>query len=130
MRHTLKYCWTLPNTLLGCGFTAAVLLTGGRARIVDGVLEAHGGVAATALPRLPIGGGAAAITFGHVVLAPDAVLLRVTRAHERVHVRQYEVWGPLFIPAYLLASLWALLIGAGAYRGNYFERAARAAARH
>ena len=30
-----------------------------------------------------------------------------------------------FIPAYLIAGLWALMIGAGPYRGNYFERQAR-----
>jgi hypothetical protein len=32
------------------------------------------------------------------------------------------VWGPAFIPAYLLASLWALATGRNAYSGNYFER--------
>jgi hypothetical protein len=34
------------------------------------------------------------------------------------------VWGPAFIPAYLLAGLWAFVNGAGAYEGNYFEREA------
>jgi hypothetical protein len=42
--------------------------------------------------------------------------------HERHHVRQYMVWGPLFIPAYLV-----LAVPFG-YRRHPFERAARRAA--
>jgi hypothetical protein len=42
-----------------------------------------------------------AITLGHVVLATTESALKKTRSHERVHVRQYERWGPFFIPAYL-----------------------------
>ena len=51
----------------------------------------------------------------------------ITRAHERVHVRQYEWWGPLFVPAYLLAGLWALIHGGHPYFDNRFEREARLA---
>jgi hypothetical protein len=94
--------------------------------VVDGVLEAHSPLIAALLRRcLPLAGGASAITFGHVVLGRDSDSLMDTREHERVHVRQCEVWGPLFIPAYCVAGLWALLRGEGAYEGNYFERAAR-----
>jgi hypothetical protein len=73
-----------------------------------------------AVPGFPI----SAITFGHVVLAtcPDA--LAATRAHERVHVRQYETWGPLFPLVYLASSAVALLRGHAAYAGNTFERQA------
>jgi hypothetical protein len=98
---------------------------------MDGVLEAHSSFIAwllrhcTLLPGLPgLPGGASAITFGHVVLGCDRETLRLTRAHERVHVRQYERWGPAFIPAYLCASVWGLLTGSGAYAGNVFEREA------
>jgi hypothetical protein len=65
--------------------------------------------------------GAAAMTLGHVVIARDRHSLESTRAHERVHVRQCEVWGPLFVPAYLAASLWALLGGRDAYFDNWLE---------
>jgi hypothetical protein len=41
-----------------------------------------------------------------------------------VHVRQYERWGPLFVPAYLLSSLVELLRGRRPYRDNWFEREA------
>ncbi len=44
--------------------------------------------------------------------------------HERVHVRQYELWGPVFIPAYLAAAMWGLVTRTGAYDGNYFEQEA------
>jgi hypothetical protein len=46
-------------------------------------------------------------------------------AHELVHVRQFESWGPLMIPAYLLAALWARLRGGHPHADNYFERQAR-----
>jgi hypothetical protein len=32
------------------------------------------------------------MTLGHVVIARDQDLLDLTRAHERVHVRQCERW--------------------------------------
>ena len=93
-----------------------------RARLVDGALEAHGPGLAWLLSHLTLmPGGAAAMTLGHVVLARDGQSLESTRAHERVHVRQCEVWGPLFVPAYLTASLWALLRGRDVYFDNWFE---------
>jgi hypothetical protein len=39
------------------------------------------------------------MTLDHVVIARDRYSLESTRDHERVHVRQCEVWGPLFVPA-------------------------------
>jgi hypothetical protein len=36
-------------------------------------------------------------------------------------VRQCEVWGPLFLPAYLAASLVAIARGRDFYYGNRFE---------
>ena len=74
-----------------------------------------------------IGSGAAALTLGHVVWGRDGQCLVRSRAHERVHVRQYERWGPLFLPAYLLSSLLQLLRGRNPYRENHFERQAYAA---
>ena len=65
-----------------------------------------------------------AITFGHVVLCVDEID-EPTLVHELVHVRQYERWGPLFIPAYLFASVTAAVRGRHPYRDNTFELAAR-----
>jgi hypothetical protein len=121
----IGYLWAAPNTALGLVCAGAARLTGGRARVVDGIVEAHGGVVAWGLRRLvPLPGGAAALTLGHVVLGRDAAALAATRAHERVHVRQYERWGVLFLPAYAAASLWALARHRSAYRANRFEREA------
>ena len=61
------------------------------------------------------------MTLGHVVIARDRRSLEETRAHERVHVRQCETWGPLFVPAYLTASLWAVWRGRNFYFDNRFE---------
>ena len=65
-----------------------------------------------------------AITFGHVVLCVDEID-EATFEHELVHVRQYETWGPFFVPAYLVASASARRGGGNAYRDNRFEVAAR-----
>lgn len=121
----LIYLWTLPTTLVGLLFLPLALISGGGVSVVAGVLEIHGGLVAAFLRRgtvLP--GGALAMTLGHVVIGVDRNALDVTRSHERVHVRQCERWGPFFIPAYLLASLWIKLRGGDAYRDNPFEREA------
>ena len=119
------YLWTSPTTLAGCLLLVPTLCTGGQCRVVDGVLEVWGGFASFFLQHCTLlKGGASAMTFGHVVLARDAFLLELTRSHERVHVRQAERWGPLFIPAYLLSSLALKLRGRDAYRDNPFEREA------
>ena len=41
-----------------------------------------------------------------------------------VHVRQFERWGPLMGPAYLLSSLVLWLAGRRPYLDNPFEREA------
>ncbi len=111
----LRYLWALPWSLVG----AALSVFFDRRFVVDGVLLAEGA-------RWPgrFGWRYRAITFGHVVLAVDD-LDPETMDHEMVHVRQYERWGLLFVPAYLIASLSALLRGDHHYRENRFEVAAR-----
>lgn len=121
----LRYAWASPNTLLGCVLVILALASGGRARVLDGVIEAHGGWLHPLLRRaVPLPGGARAVTFGHVVVARTEMDLEETRVHERVHVRQYERWGPLFLSVYLGSSVWSAIRGRGAYRGNRFEREA------
>jgi hypothetical protein len=120
-----RYLWAFPNSLIGLLFVPIAAFTRGGVELVDGVLELHGPFIAWTLAHcIPLNSGVVAITLGHVVLGRDREALVQTRAHERVHVRQYERWGPMFIPAYLLASLWGFVTGAGAYHGNAFERAA------
>jgi hypothetical protein len=120
-----RYLWALPNTLIGLLLLPFVVITNGRWQIVDGVLELHGTLVAFILAHLvPIPGGAAAMTLGHVVLGRDAKALDLCRTHERVHVRQCERWGPAFIPAYFLAAAYGMLTGRGGYTGNFFERQA------
>ena len=121
----IVYLWVFPTTLLGLLFLLPAWLSGGGAQIVDGVLEIYGGFADVFLRRCTlIKGGASAMTLGHVVLGRDRECLEWSRTHERVHVRQCERWGPLFIPAYLLGSLYALVRGRQPYRDNPFEREA------
>ena len=124
-RAGLLYVWAAPTTAIGLVAVALVLITRGQVRIVDGVIEAHGGVIRWMLARcVPIRGGALAMTLGHVVIGQSRAALGFTRAHEHAHVRQCERWGPLFIPAYLVASLIALARGRDPYHDNAFEREA------
>jgi hypothetical protein len=126
MRRALRplvYLWASPTTFVGLLFAPFA----GGVRIVDGVIEIYGGLAALVLRHCTLlRGGASAMTLGHVVIARTPELLDLTRSHERVHVRQCERWGPLFIPAYLIASLLVLIRGGDAYRDNPFEREAYA----
>lgn len=125
----LAYLWAAPTTLLGALMIPVALLSGGRVRAVLGIIEVYGGAVALFLRHVvPLRGGATAMTLGHVVLGLNREALERTRAHELVHVRQCERWGPLFIPAYLLAGAWALLRGRDPYRDNPFEREAFAKA--
>jgi len=108
----LGFLWTLPNTLVGL---VLGLLTFQRPRILGGAIvfdRAPRGLT-WVLARFR----RVAMTVGHVVLSArplEGPLLE----HERVHIRQYRAWGPLFIPVY-----FALAVPFG-YRRHPFERAA------
>ena len=122
MIKLLLYLWASPNTLVGLAWALLARLTGGTWSVHTGVVEAQGGWVTPLLRRLPfVKGGALAITIGHVVLAQTQAGLEVTREHERVHVRQFERWGPVFVLAYVLAGLWQWAHGNDPYRDNPFE---------
>lgn len=123
--RALIYVWVSPASVLGLSLIPIALLQGGGARLVDGVIEAHGGIITRLLRRgLPWVGAGAALTLGHVVWGCDAKCLDRTRVHERVHVRQYERWGPFFIPLYLALSAVAAARGLDPYHDNQLEREA------
>lgn len=125
MLRLLSYLWALPNTLIGLVFCAIARVSGGEVAVVDGVVEAHGGLTRPMLRPNPfMRNGIAAITFGHTVIGADAFQLRRTRVHERVHVRQYATFGPFFLPLYFLSSAWCVCRRVDPYRENVFEREA------
>ncbi len=101
-----------------------MILLGGRARRVAGVLEVSGGLVGRLLGPGRVALPWRAMTLGHVILGIDAAALEESREHEHVHVRQYEQWGPFFLPAYAASSLWQLACGRRCYRDNWFERQA------
>ena len=109
--------WTLPNTLLGLVVGFVGLLTGGKAQVREGCIEFYGGIVERWLEKLNVFG----MTLGHTILGQTANGLRIVRKHEQAHVRQYERWGPLFLPAYLGCSAWLWLKGKDHYRLNPFE---------
>ena len=116
--------WTSPNSLLGLAAGAAGLAFGARARW-------RGRECALAFARMPWGRGA--LTLGNVILhsgdSLDVACLTYAHraghgseapvslaAHERAHVYQAMVLGPLFLPVYLACG--------GVSVRNRFERAA------
>jgi len=123
--QALGAAWALPNTLLGLLAGALALAGGAHAhwRARDLALVFH---------RVPWGAGGA-LTLGNVILhtgdSLDSTCLTYARQarlsddapvvladHERAHVYQYMVLGPLFLPLYLLCG--------GISARNPFERAA------
>lgn len=123
--QALGAAWTLPNTLAGLLIGAAGLPFGAHVhwRVRERSLVFH---------RWPWGPGGA-LTLGNVIVHTGDTLDSpcVTYAHraghgheptiqladhERAHVYQYMVLGPLFLPVYLLCG--------GVSVRNPFERAA------
>lgn len=118
--------WTSPNSVLGLLLGLAGLARGARCVWADGALVFH---------RYPWGPGGA-LTLGQVILHTgesldvpclsyaqrargerDPALARIRLGdHERAHVLQYLLFGPLFLPLYLLCG--------GISHRNPFERAA------
>ncbi|MCE2800622.1 MAG: hypothetical protein LW724_13875 [Planctomycetaceae bacterium] len=120
-----RYLWPSPYTLLGL-LVFFIPIRGARSLLVHrGTIGVIGPAIERLLVRVPIIGGAAAMTFGHSILAKDRDTFYSTWDHERVHVDQYQRWGLLFVPMYLGAGLWLKIRGKDPYWDNPFEIEAR-----
>lgn len=115
MTRFFAYLWASPVTAVGLAVALLAAATGGSVGLRGGVVEAHGG----GLRRLLRGG--AAMALGHVILARDAACLARSRPHELAHVRQYERWGPLLLPAYWLVAAWLRFTSRHPYLDHPFE---------
>lgn len=120
-----KLMWASPCSAVGLALTAVLLAAGAKARWSSGALEvtwrhSHARCGKRAR-RFPYRG----IVFGHVILAVTREELITIGAHERVHVEQYERWGPLFFFAYGASSLWQFVNRRSPYWHNHFEVQAR-----
>jgi hypothetical protein len=116
MLTALGFVWTLPNTLIGVVLGALSFV---RPRVASGVLVFEGPPRGVTwiLSKMH----RAAMTVGFVIVSTEPVEGPLL-AHERAHVRQSMILGPLFIPAYFV-----LAVPFG-YRRHPMERAARRAA--
>ena len=131
MRHfqlIIRYAWVSPATAVGLLSSIIAMCAGATPRIVDGTIEVAGGHLHCLVSRLPPCARFAAITFGHVIIGLDHPLLSRVRAHELVHVQQYERWGVLFFPLYIASSVAQFICGRHPYLDNAFEREAYAKA--
>ena len=121
--QVLAFLWAAPYTLLGLLIGLVGLCTGGRVQRRGRVIEFYGGAARQFITYIPAG-PFIAMTLGHTVLGQSAAALDAARAHELVHVRQYERWGPFIGPAYLGCMVVLLIAGKRPYHDNPFERQA------
>lgn len=109
------FVWSLPNTLLGLALGALTFQT---PRILGGAIVFDR--TARGVTWLLAKMHRTAMTVGFVILSARPLEGRLL-AHERHHIRQSMVWGPLFVPVYV-----ALAVPFG-YRRHPMERAARRA---
>jgi len=119
----IRYCWVLPVSCIGIVLLPFIILSGGAVKVAAGVIEAEGGILRFLLSRRRFF-RIDALTIGHVIFGRNRDSLIRCRNHERVHVRQYERWGPLFPVLYLLSSAAAMVRGLHPYRDNRFEKEA------
>jgi hypothetical protein len=124
MRRVLKMLWAAPWSLLGLLIGLLGLLSGGHVQRKGRILEFWGGCVQAILRVFPFYSGSPVATFGHIVLGRSDRYLNACRKHQLVHVRQYEQWGLLFVPAYLTCSVAIWFSGKRPYYDNPFERSA------
>ena len=116
----LFYLWASPNSIIGVLIGMIGILSGGKAQWKRGCVEFYGGFVTWLLENMATH-GIWAMTLGHTIIGQNANALQIARDHEQVHVKQYERWGPFFIPVYLLCSGYLWLLKKDCYRGNPFE---------
>jgi hypothetical protein len=109
--RTAQRLWAAPCSAIGLALGAWPLVLSGKAAWSDGALEVTYRIGRS----------------GHVRASSPVTReeLQQIGAHERVHVAQYERWGPLFFLAYGASGLWQLLNGRRPYWDNAFEVQAR-----
>lgn len=122
MKHllfALGYCWAIPTTAIGFVLAACLGCE---------PIGMNGGVWWWAVTRhspweIWRRKGFAAITFGGVGILADAEDIGdgYLMAHELRHFWQARVLGVFFLPAYGLASLWAMARGRHVYFDNALE---------
>lgn len=120
----LSRLWAAPISAYGLLLAAIICASGGQFRRQGIAFEATGGCASRLLWLMNPRSRIEAITLGHVIIVRDNATAERWRAHEHVHVRQYEQWGMFFPVAYAIASILAVRRGECAYRGNRFEKEA------
>jgi hypothetical protein len=127
-RHSLSllckffhWGWAMPWTLFALTIGIVGLARGTKIEWYCGTIICHSGWVERLLKKVPIPGGASALTLGHAILARSREAMVQSHAHEMIHVHQYERWGLFFVPAYLGISCWLMMRGKDPYFDNPFE---------
>ncbi|MCR5886105.1 signal peptide prediction [Rhizobacter sp. J219] len=120
-----KMLWAAPCSAIGLLLATIPLALGGKAAWRQGALEVTYRQSQASCGKLARSLPFRGIVFGQVILAVSEEELFRIGPHERVHVEQYERWGPVFFLAYGLSGLGQLLHGRSPYWYNHFEVQAR-----
>jgi len=119
------YLWVSPWTVVGLSVLLVPKIGRRNIRIHRGTIGIFGPGIERMMNLAPVEGGASAMAVGHTILARDEQAWLSTFRHELVHVRQYQWFGPFFVPAYFLESFWQWYRGRHPYLDNRFEVQAR-----
>jgi hypothetical protein len=117
----IGYLWAFPVTAIGLCLAGVAVLSGGSVQVSGGVVEVFGGLVGRLLRGNQLWQGCAALALGHVILARDRECLERSRSHETYHVRQFERWGFLLLPAYWLIGAWLWCRGCHPYLDHPLE---------
>jgi hypothetical protein len=120
----MKVLWASPWSFWGLSVGTLGMVTGARVRRSGRILEFWGGLLPLFLKYFPFVAGSPVATFGHVVVGRTDRHLDACRAHQLIHVQQYERWGLLFVPVYIGCSGYMWCCGKRPYYDNPFEREA------
>ncbi len=123
--YALGYVISLPHTIIG--LFMALIYRAHSFRWHDGCLEAIGGTNDSGDTR--IWGSPSAQTHGWLIFYDSEAMRQYApiRTHERVHVVQGFIGGPLYVVAYLACHVWMWVATRSfwsAYNENPFEKMA------
>lgn len=110
----MMYVWSLPNTLLGLVLFFFIYRP-------KSLVWRRGVLEGTSRGMIPWWTNVVGQTWGWLVIYRSKPYSGLEN-HERQHVVQGMILGPLFLIIYPIASLIALLQGKNGYRDNWFEK--------
>lgn len=117
--NILGYFWTSINTIFGLVIGATGTIVGIIVGSDPSIIAQHNAIWFVNNPL--VARGYDATTYGNTVISKPSVDISscYIGEHEEQHTKQYQWWGPAFIPAYIVDFLL------NRYKGSKFEQKAK-----